>query len=197
MGKKIAFFDFDGTITKADSFFRFVIFATSWKDLTFKGISLVPMLVKYKLKIISNHVAKATALRALFKGIPEEEMFRLGREFFSLRVPALLKQSALDKIQWHKEHGHTIYLVSASVNYWLYEFTKSQNIGLICTTMESKDGIMTGEQSSKNCYGPEKVRRIKEVVDLSEYSYSYAYGDTRGDKEMLEMVDEDYFCYFH
>lgn len=197
MGKKIAFFDFDGTITKADSFFRFVVFASSWKDLVFKGVTLIPMLVKYKLKLISNHVAKATALRTLFKGIPESEMNRLGKEFFKLRVPALLKQSALDKIQWHKDNGHTVYLVSASVNYWLQEFTKAQDIALICTTMEVKNGIMTGEQSSKNCYGPEKVRRIKEVVNLNDYDYSYAYGDTRGDKEMLEMVDEDYYCYFH
>ncbi|MCJ8346242.1 HAD-IB family hydrolase [bacterium] len=197
MTKKIAFFDFDGTITRADSFFRFVIFATSWKDLVFKGISLLPMLVMYKLKIITNHKAKSEALRTLFRGISEEDMNRLGRDFFRLRVPALLKQSALDKIQWHKKEGHTVYLVSASVNYWLQEFTKSQEIGLICTTMEAKDGVMTGEQSSLNCYGAEKVRRIKELINLDEFDYSYAYGDTRGDREMLEMVDEDYYCFFN
>ncbi|PCJ20675.1 MAG: HAD-IB family hydrolase [Candidatus Cloacimonadota bacterium] len=197
MGKKIAFFDFDGTITNADSFFRFVIFATPWSVLILKGIRLLPMLILYKLKLISNHKAKAKALRVLFKGVSEEKMKGFGKEFYDKRVPSLLKKSALDKMKWHKDEGHTVYLVSASVNYWLEEFTKVQEIGLICTTMEVQNGVMTGEQSSKNCYGEEKVRRIKEVVNLSDYEYSYAYGDTRGDKEMLEMVDEDYFCYFH
>ena len=40
-----------------------------------------------------------------------------------------------------------------------------------------------------NCFGPEKVRRVKEKYELENYEKIYAYGDSRGDKELLEFAD--------
>jgi len=61
---------------------------------------------------------------------------------------------------------------------------------IISTRLETKDGLLTGNFATPNCYGPEKVRRIREVVDLSAYQTVYAYGDSRGDREMLEIAHE-------
>jgi phosphoserine phosphatase len=55
---------------------------------------------------------------------------------------------------------------------------------------------LSGHLKTKNCYGPEKVRRIREVIDTDEYSTIYAYGDTRGDKEMLELANFKFYKHF-
>ncbi|MCZ6166669.1 hypothetical protein O6B35_01880 [Campylobacter ureolyticus] len=49
----------------------------------------------------------------------------------------------------------------------------------------------------KNCYAKEKVRRIKETFDLSKFDKIIAYGDSRGDKEMIEFADEGYYKFFN
>jgi phosphoserine phosphatase len=43
------------------------------------------------------------------------------------------------------------------------------------------------------CSGGEKVRRIRERYDLTQYPIIYAYGDTDEDREMLELAHEKYY----
>ena len=65
---------------------------------------------------------------------------------------------------------------------------------MLGTQIEVIDGILTGRFISPNCYGIEKVRRIKQVlVEPRSHYYIIAYGDSRGDKEMLDYADEEYF----
>ncbi len=45
----------------------------------------------------------------------------------------------------------------------------------------------------KNCNGREKVKRIKNEYDIESFDKIYAYGDSNGDKPMLEMADIKYF----
>lgn len=42
---------------------------------------------------------------------------------------------------------------------------------------------------TKSCYGIEKEHRIKEAYMLTSYEHVYAYGDSRGDREMLSLAD--------
>ncbi|MEW6528158.1 MAG: haloacid dehalogenase-like hydrolase [Spirochaetota bacterium] len=56
--------------------------------------------------------------------------------------------------------------------------------------LEVKYGLLTGKFFGKNCYGPQKVKRIKEIYNLYDYQKIYAYGDSKGDKEMLAIADE-------
>jgi len=56
-----------------------------------------------------------------------------------------------------------------------------------------KGGVVTGKLLSKNCYGIEKANRIQEVYNLSDYKHIYAYGDSRGDRELLELADESFY----
>jgi phosphatidylglycerophosphatase C len=56
-----------------------------------------------------------------------------------------------------------------------------------------KDGRVTGRFLTKNCSGKEKVRRIAERYDLESFDHIYAYGDTPGDKAMLDLADEKHY----
>ena len=58
------------------------------------------------------------------------------------------------------------------------------------------DNFLTGKFQGKNCFGPEKVSRIKNKFDLKKVKKIYAYGDSTGDSEMLELADYKYLKYF-
>ena len=66
-------------------------------------------------------------------------------------------------------------------------------ITFLCTQIEVKDEHLTGRLLGKNCYGQEKVDRIKEVLPQREDYELIAYGDSRGDKEMLDYADERHY----
>lgn len=62
---------------------------------------------------------------------------------------------------------------------------------MIGTQVETdKEGRLTGRFKTKNCYGAEKVMRLLAwEPNRKEYRLK-AYGDSRGDREMLQFADE-------
>jgi phosphoserine phosphatase len=56
-----------------------------------------------------------------------------------------------------------------------------------------KDGRLTGRFLTKNCYGQEKVNRIKELYPHREEYHLTAYGDSNGDRELLAFADEAHY----
>lgn len=187
-GKTIAFFDFDGTMTTADTMFVFFKFARGSALFYLVFVLLSPVFVLYKLKLLSGHFAKEAALFMLFKGISQEKLQNFGVDFCEKKLETLLRKKALERWQWHKSQGHEVWIVSASCEEWLRPWADKNGMPLICSSLEYKNGRFTGRLRGKNCNGPEKARRIGETVDLSKYQNIYAYGDTSGDKQMLALA---------
>lgn len=189
----ISLFDFDGTITTNDSLIRFIRFVVGDAKFLWGMILLSPMLVTYKLKLIPNYKAKQMMLSYFFKGMNEHK-FQKVAEIYSLEhIDTILRPKAMEKIEWHKEQGHKVVIVSASIECWLKPWCDKNGLDLIATKIQIKDGIVTGKLLSKNCYGIEKVNRINKAYNLSNYSYIYAYGDSPGDKELLNLADENFY----
>jgi phosphoserine phosphatase len=69
-------------------------------------------------------------------------------------------------------------------------------VDLVATEVEIQNNILTGRFRTPNCRGGEKVNRLKEHFDFSAIDYVYAYGNSRGDREMLELADEKFYRYF-
>ncbi|TLT01303.1 HAD-IB family hydrolase [Aliarcobacter cibarius] len=193
MNKKIAFFDFDGTITTDDSLLKFIRFVVGDRKFLLGLTSLSPMLVLYKLKLIPNYKAKQYMLSWFFKGISKDNFLNVANEYSLVHIHKILRPKAIQKIFWHKEQGHKVVIVSASLECWLKPWCEKNGLELLATKLEIRNEIVTGKLLSKNCYGVEKVNRIKEFYDLEEYDYIYAYGDSSGDKHMLELANESFY----
>jgi len=193
--KSIAFFDFDGTIVKGDSLLKFIRFAVGNGKFLAGVVVLSPILLAYKLKLIPNYKAKQKVLSWFLKGIEKDEFYRIANEYSLKHIDKIVRSSAMEKIQWHKERGHTVVVVSASIECYLKPWCDENELDLIATKLEVTD-IVTGNLLGRNCYGIEKANRIKGKYELSKYEYIYAYGDSRGDKEMLEVANEKYYRLF-
>ncbi|MTI20660.1 HAD-IB family hydrolase, partial [Fulvivirga sp. RKSG066] len=183
--RKLVLFDFDGTLTYKDSFLEFIKFYHGSFKFYLGFAWHLPSLVLFKLKIIPNWKAKELIISHFFRGEDLEKFNKIGDTFASEEIPKMLRPKAEKKLAAHIEAGDEIYLVSASCENWLASWCKDKGIGLIATRLEVVNGQITGKIDGKNCYGPEKEYRVREVLDLNKYADITAYGDSSGDKELL------------
>ncbi|MDX1956231.1 MAG: haloacid dehalogenase-like hydrolase, partial [Chitinophagaceae bacterium] len=61
-------------------------------------------------------------------------------------------------------------------------------IRLISSLLSEEGQRITGKLEGKNCNGEQKVVRIKEQFNLDEYKEIFAYGDSKGDRPMLQLA---------
>jgi len=89
-----------------------------------------------------------------------------------------------------------VVIVSASISNYLKPWCDEMGFDLIPTELEVIDGKLTGRFSTPNCNGKEKVRRIKEKYNLSEYNEIHVFGNSKGDLPMLELATHKYYKFF-
>lgn len=149
---------------------------------------LSPILLLYFFKILPNWYAKQKVIAAFFAGWDVHKFNTIAEKYASQRVPAILNPEMMKAMQSHLSKGNPVVVVSASCENWVKPWCEREGVDCIATRLEIRDGKITGKFDGKNCYGIEKVNRIKQKYNLSSYHAIYAYGDSRGDKEMLEMA---------
>ena len=196
MAGSLVLFDFDGTLTTRDSLPDFLIYAVGIPKTIWSSILLSPILLNYKIGLYDNQKAKEKVISHFFRGWKVKKFSEVSSNYSRNRLPEILKTSGVEKLKWHINSGHEVAIVSASIEDWIIDWTDKLDINLIATKLEKKEGLLTGQFKTKNCYGTEKVFRIKKHYNLKEYKYIYAYGDTEGDKPMLKLADKaKYRCF--
>jgi HAD superfamily phosphoserine phosphatase-like hydrolase len=86
-----------------------------------------------------------------------------------------------------------VVIVSASLDVYLSPWCADLGLDCICTTLEERNGRLTGGCAGGDCAGPEKARRIRQRFDLGRYETVYAYGDSAEDREMLELAHRKFY----
>lgn len=189
----IALFDFDGTLTKKDSLLDFLQFTIGFPKLLLGSVCLSPVLLAYFFKRLDNHSAKERIIGYFFSGWNEDRLKAAGDRYALKRIPQILRLDGKKCLQWHRQQGHRICIVSASPDIWLKAWASEQKIYLIATRLEMCDRRFTGKFAGRNCHGVEKIHRIKAQFNLGAYDMIYAYGDSAGDRPMLALADEAFF----
>jgi HAD superfamily hydrolase (TIGR01490 family) len=192
-GQGLALFDVDGTLLPGDTLWDFFTQTHGnlgrWAPIW----ACRKPIVQWKLGKLSNSQAKERLLSEFYKGKSEKELREQGLRMLDRIWPRMYPQ-ALKTIEAHRQAGATLALVSASPQIWMQEFGRRLNIStVLCTQLKFKNGVFTGEFLGQNCYGPEKARRIQEAFNLNSFSQIYAYGDSRGDREMLALATHPHF----
>lgn len=186
MSKSLALFDFDGTITSKDTFLYFIKYTHPVMQIIGKGLSVSPYLTAFLFGIISNETAKTKLFAAFYKDVSVLQFDKWTKDFLA-QINSFVKPKALERIKWHKENGHQIIVISAGFDLILKHWCQQEGIELISTRLEVENGKITGRLISPNCYGTEKVNRLKDYVNLGDFTDIYAYGDSSGDLEMMKI----------
>jgi phosphatidylglycerophosphatase C len=193
VSQTIAFFDFDGTITTKDTLLEFIKYSKGRFKFTLGFLLNSPWLVAFRLKLISNQAAKERILTWFFRNTPLSDFQQICNQFAEDIIPKLLRPKAMEEIETLRKKGATIVVVSASPENWIRPWAGSLEIELIATRLQVKENTLTGKITGKNCHGREKVNRIHELYQLPDYSIVYAYGDSSGDKPMLQLANTAFY----
>lgn len=199
-GKKrcpnLALFDFDGTLTRKDTYTRLLRFAAGDLRFYLALAALLPALAGYLVGRVSRSEIKIRILTRLLGGWPANRYRDLAARFAREQVPHVLRNEAVERLQWHRARGDRVIVVSASMREWLEPFCAEQGVELLCTEVEVVHGKLTGRLAGSNCSGFEKVRRVRSHVDLTQYTTIHAYGDSPADREMLAIADHAWYRHF-
>ena len=188
--KKIYAFDFDGTLTTKDTLIEFIRYAKGSMALGLGFLRYAHLLVLMKLGLYPNYKAKQKVFAHFFKNTTLDDFNALCKAF-AASSSHLLRPNAIEAIDQAIKEGSEVVIVSASIDNWVQPFFPQ--VKVVGTQIEVIDGKLTGRFITKNCYGQEKVNRILSLHPNRQDYHLTAYGDSRGDKEMLAFADESYF----
>jgi phosphatidylglycerophosphatase C len=191
---QLALFDFDGTISTRDTTWDF-IFRTCGKRRALSGIiRLVPVSMAYSMKRIQHHDAKQAVIRYYFRDWDKEAFIKAARSYARHVVPSIIRPEALNRIKWHQDQGHTVAVVTGSLDILLSDWCSGLGLDLIATGLDLESAQIG--LSTRNCFKEEKARRIREKYALESFDCIHAYGDSSGDREMLALADMQYYKRF-
>ena len=193
MNVTVAAFDVDNTLTVRDCVVPFM-----------KSVGGISRLSKVLLTDIGETFQsvrrrdrdslKMKFVDGVFAGKDAREVESLGIQFASKVADKWLRSDVATRMRWHQEQGHVVILVSASLGAYLHPLGDLLEVdAVLCTELEEMDGLLTGKLIGQNCRGKEKASRVQKWCQdsgIATEDLVYAYGDSSGDTELLELFSE-------
>ena len=191
---EITVFDFDGTITTKDTFALFLRYYAGTLQWSAKILSLLPIFSAYGLKIIDRNAVKAHVIRRFFKNARKDQLDAKAEQFAAEVIPTLIRPQAQACLNTKKTTPESLYICSASIAPYLRAWGRSQDIhNILATELDSDGDRYTGEIKGWNIWGEGKVRRILAEFAPKQVKIMEAYGDSRGDRELLHAAEASFY----
>lgn len=193
MNVTVAAFDVDNTLTVRDCVVPFMRSVAGTGRLMKVMLSNVGDTIQ-NVRRRDRDALKAKFVAGVFAGRDTREIEALGIQFASKVADRWLRSDVATRMRWHQEQGHVVILVSASLGVYLHPLGDLLEVdAVLCTELEEINEVLTGQLIGKNCRGEEKVSRVhrwREEAGIDAQDLVYAYGDSSGDKQLLETFSE-------
>lgn len=184
----LALFDFDSTITTRDTFAEFIRYAAPRSRQLWGNALLLPVFVGYRLGAVSGHVIRASAVRVGLSGLPVDEAHAHGERFASEVLETLLRPEVMARIDWHRERGDRVIVVSGALDLYLGPWCRRHGLEVLCSHLAARAGRLSGAYLGPQCVAEEKARRVRAALRLEDYAAIHAYGDSRDDHALLRLA---------
>lgn len=187
MSVVVAAFDVDETLTVRDCVIPFMRRVGGMGLLARSAVGAIPMLIRR-----DRNGVKAHFVSAIFADREMAEVESHGISFASMVADRWMRQDVCARLRWHQDQGHVVVLVSASLSAYLNPLGDLLEVdAVLCTELEIEENIYTGQIIGANCRGSEKAERLRiwcEEAGIDISSIEYAYGDSKGDTELIGMA---------
>ncbi|CAN5902659.1 HAD-IB family hydrolase [soil metagenome] len=193
--RQIAAFDFDGTLTHRDTLLPFLVRACGARRVATAVARVAPVATRARTRRLHDALhhrdaVKVALLRDLFRGRDPGWLAAEGASF-AATLPGRLRPAMAEQLAWHREHGHELVIVSAGLHAYLGPFGEAEGFDQVISVelATGPAGRLTGELVSPNVRGAEKAHRFRAWLDGDDPGFVWAYGNSTGDTELLELAD--------
>lgn len=182
-------FDFDGTLTRRDTLLEIMRFHLGWQRFLLVMLRYLPLIVLMKAGIFSSHEVKQLVFTRCFGGMSVEQFNALCRRFATERA-SLMRPAGVKKIQELLAQGERVVIITASITNWVEPFFSAMpEVTVLGTIAAERDGRLTGRFATKNCRGKEKINRLLQLYPERKQYHLTVYGDSSGDRPLLDFAD--------
>jgi len=185
----IAIFDLDGTITYRDTLFPLVLRLLARRPLRLLRLARV---APAAFRFLLNHdrgALKQSLLQQTVRGTSRTELTALAAEFVRDTIEHRCFQDALAAIRRHRDAGHHLVLMSASVDFYVPEFGRQLGFDQIISTGVRWNGeFLDGTLTTANRRGEEKAICLRRLVSERQDDETFAYGNSDSDLPHLRLA---------
>jgi HAD superfamily hydrolase (TIGR01490 family) len=185
-----AFFDFDNTLLPGEAseirFFRFL-----WRRGVVGWHEIRKSLIYLALHVPNVSLQPLREQKPYLQGKRPCDIESLAGEFCRDELYPSLSREGLGKLDEHRRAGHHIVLVTGSLDFLVAPLARWLGVQtLLAATPERLDNRYTGHLIPPLPYGAGKRTLISALAHRQGFALpaSYAYGDSPGDVEVLQMV---------
>lgn len=185
----IAIFDLDGTITRHDTLFPLVL---RWLARRPWQLARLLLVLPAALRFVFDRdraALKQTLLRATMRGAARGALAEFSRGFVRGKIASGSFHDALSTVRRHREAGHHLVLMSASVDFYVPEFARQLEFDQVISTEVRWNGDrLDGTLTSPNRRGEEKAHCLRALLATRPDEDTYAYGNSASDLPHLKLV---------
>ena len=127
----------------------------------------------------------------MFQGRNESATAREAAELFQTALLPSIYPEAEARVRWHLAQGHLVALVSGSTKFVLDPLAAHLGVKhLLCTQLETEDGVFTGRVVRPICFGEGKIYWIQQLIEREyvDLARSWFYTDSITDLPLLDLV---------
>ncbi|CAI0980529.1 HAD hydrolase, family IB [Serratia rubidaea] len=193
----LAVFDFDGTLTRHDSFLPFLRFAFGKRRFIKNMTKLVIPTLRCMRRKLTRDELKEVLITLFLTDVDEAWLKAKAEEYCDRYWTHLMRPKGLMAVAAEVSAGAEVTLCSASPMLVLQPFANRLGIKLIGTQLESVNGVLTGRIVGHNCRCIQKIRRLESIYGSLSNFHLKAWGDSRGDYELLAAAKDAHWRHFH
>ena len=186
----MAIFDLDGTITHRDTLFPLVLRQLARRPLQLlRLLGVIPAAIRF-LFDRDRGALKQSLLRRTLRGTAARRAARTADQFVRDTIERRCFREALATIRRHRDAGHYLVLMSASVDFYVPEFGRQLGFDLvICTGVRWDDDRLDGTLTTPT--GAAKKRRAAcgSCWPRARTRDTFAYGNAESDLAHLKLAD--------
>lgn len=189
---RIALFDLDGTLTRRDSLFPYVLGFCLRHPLRLPRLLVMPWQV---LRYLFSHRDRGELKQALIiaglRGASREQIARWNQRYVKRLIEHGMHRAALDRLKVHRQRGDYLVLMSASPDLYVPAVARALAFNeTICTGVRWNGMVLSGELTTANRRAEEKLRGVEALRARHDGSQITAYGNSASDVMHLRACDD-------
>ena len=155
--------DFDGTITTQDT--TKILLVELLKISPWRLLRLIRLIVvmSYSSESSFRQICKNKMIGSLISGYKKEKLQR-ALERFEKKVNPLYRNFLINKIRASDLNGDLVIVVTASPQFAVSFCMADLPVIVVGTEFKKNGAFYSGELDGTNCYGSEKVKKIKSFM---------------------------------